>query len=70
MLSADPRLEQARSFAQASQSDPGAFLGFGEVFGQRLASDPVFRPAFVAALTSVREVGVHRTLERWLSEAT
>jgi hypothetical protein len=40
------------------------------VFGQRLASDLVFRPAFVAALTSVREVGVHRTLERWLSEAT
>ena len=70
VLSADPRLEQARSFAQASQSDPGAFLDFGEVFGQRLASDPVFRPAFVAALTSVREVGVHRTLERWLSEAT
>ena len=60
---------RARS-PQASQSDPAAFLGFGEVFGQRLASDPVFRPAFVAALTSVREVGVHRTLERWLSEAT
>ena len=33
---------------------------------QRLASDPVFRPAFVDALTSIREVGTHRTLERWL----
>jgi mannitol 2-dehydrogenase len=67
-LSADPRLEQARSFAQASRSDPGAFLGFSEVFGQRLPTDPVFRPAFESALRSIREAGVHGTLERWLSE--
>ena len=69
VLSADPRLEQARSFAQASRSDPAAFLAFSEVFGERLNVDPVFRPAFSAALTSICDVGVHATLERWLSGA-
>jgi mannitol 2-dehydrogenase len=69
-VSPDPRLERATSFAQASLSEPAAFLGFSEVFGQRLPHDPVFRPAFVDALVSLREAGVHTTLERWLGEAS
>jgi mannitol-1-phosphate/altronate dehydrogenase len=69
VLSADPRLELATRHAEASRSDPGAFLGMVEVFGERLPTDPVFRPAFEEALTSIREAGVHATLQRWLGEA-
>ena len=69
VLSADPRLELARSHAEASRSDPAAFLGFAEVFPPRLVDDGVFRPAFVEALTSIREEGVHATLARWLGES-
>ena len=65
-LSDDPRLDLARSHAEASRSDPAAFLGLSVVFPERLRQDPVFRAAFVDALTSIREVGVHATLERWL----
>lgn len=66
--SADPRLDLAIRYAEASRSDPGAFLGLDEVFGDRLPRDPVFRPAFEQALDSIREAGVHATLERWLRE--
>ena len=66
VLSADPRMEQARSFAEASRADPAAFLGFGEVFTERVSADPVFRAAFVTALTSLRDAGVHATVRRWL----
>ncbi len=69
VLSADPRMELARSWAQRSLADPAAFLGFAEVFGSRLPEDPVFRSAFASALTSIREVGVHRTLEAMLGSA-
>jgi mannitol 2-dehydrogenase len=65
-LADDPRLDLARAHAEASRSDPAAFLGLSVVFPERLRQDPVFRPAFVDALTSIREVGVHATLERWL----
>jgi mannitol 2-dehydrogenase len=70
VLSADPRLELAVSFARSSAGDPAAFLDFGHVFGPSLPHDPVFRSAFVEALTSIREVGVHATLGRWLGEGT
>jgi mannitol 2-dehydrogenase len=62
----DPNLRLATEFAEASTRDPRAFLRFTGVFGMTLASDPVFAPAFAAALTSLREVGVHSTLDRWL----
>jgi mannitol 2-dehydrogenase len=65
-LSHDPRLGLAREHARASTSDPRAFLRFAEVFGPRLGDDPVFVPAFVAALSALREAGVRPTLERWL----
>ena len=65
-LANDPRLATARQLAQESLADPAAFLRFGDVFGDRLPVDPVFVPAFVAALESLRSVGVRPTLQRWL----
>jgi mannitol 2-dehydrogenase len=67
-LSADPRMERAQRFAQASVAEPSAFLGFEEVFGERLPRDEAFNSAFTRALSSLREVGTHRTLERWLNK--
>jgi mannitol 2-dehydrogenase len=64
----DPKLPVATEFAKASTADPRAFLRFAEVFGVTLASDLVFAPAFATALASLREVGVHATLDRWLRE--
>jgi mannitol 2-dehydrogenase len=65
-ISADPRLDEAQAFARASVADPAAFLGFTDVFGQRLPADPRFVSAFADALKSLREVGTYGTLERWL----
>jgi mannitol 2-dehydrogenase len=65
----DPSLERATSFAEASRADPAAFLGMVDVFGKRLAHEPVFAQAFASALTSIRERGVHPTLRRWLEQA-
>jgi mannitol 2-dehydrogenase len=69
-LSADPRMEEAQRYAQASIADPAAFLGFVEVFGERLPRDEVFVSDFRRALSSLRDVGTHRTLERWLTKET
>jgi mannitol 2-dehydrogenase len=66
-LSADPRLDEAVAFARSSVAEPAAFLGFSDVFGARLPADPTFVTAFVEALTSMRQAGTTRTLERWLS---
>jgi mannitol 2-dehydrogenase len=64
-ISADPRLDVARQWAEASRAEPAAFLDFAAVFPSRLRDDAVFRPAFVEALASIREAGVHATIERW-----
>lgn len=69
-LSADPRMELAQRHAQASVAEPAAFLRFVEVFGERLPREEAFVSAFTRALTSLREVGTHRTLERWLARET
>jgi mannitol 2-dehydrogenase len=69
-LSADPRMEEAQRYAQASVADPAAFLGFVVVFGERLPRAEPFVSAFTSALSSLREVGTHRTLERWLTKET
>ncbi|MEX1296924.1 MAG: mannitol dehydrogenase family protein [Candidatus Limnocylindrales bacterium] len=65
-LAGDPRLDEAQAFARASVDEPAAFLGFTDVFGQRLAADRRFVMAFTEALASLREAGVYGTLERWL----
>jgi mannitol 2-dehydrogenase len=70
VISADPRLDVARQWAEASRAEPAAFLDFAAVFPARLRDDAVFRPAFVEALTSIREAGVHATIERWTTGPT
>ena len=66
-VAADPRLDEAQAFARESVADPAAFLGFTDVLGPRLSTDPRFVSAFGDALISIREVGVYRTLARWLN---
>lgn len=62
----DPNLERVTKYAQASTSDPLAFLGLDEVFVPGLADDAVFKQAFATALESIRSHGVATTLDRWL----
>jgi mannitol 2-dehydrogenase len=69
-LSADPRLDEAQAFARASVTDPAAFLGFRDVFGDRLAGDQRFVSAFSEALGSLRKVGTYGTLRSWLDDST
>ncbi len=66
-ISPDPRLDEAQEYARASVSEPAALLRFSDVFGPRLPADPRFVSAFTDALTSIREYGTYRTLERWLN---
>lgn len=54
----DPMLDMAVNHAQASQTDPAAFLDFAEVFDTDLATDASFRTAFVHALGLIRAEGV------------
>ncbi|MCG6920410.1 MAG: mannitol dehydrogenase family protein [Acidobacteria bacterium] len=65
-IARDPNLRLVTELAEASTTDPRAFLRFTGVFSMTLANDAVFAPAFAAALASLREVGVHSTLDRWL----
>jgi mannitol 2-dehydrogenase len=58
----DPDLDNARSFARASLSDPAQFLAYTRVFGDDLAAEARFRGAFVDALTELRSGGVRATL--------
>ena len=69
-ISPDPRLAEAQEYARASVSDPAAPLHFTDVFGGRLPADERFVSAFTDALTSIREQGTYRTLERWLNGAS
>jgi mannitol 2-dehydrogenase len=62
----DPNLRLATEFAEASRTDPAAFLSYTDVFGPHLAGNTVFASAFATALTSLRETGVRSTLDRWL----
>jgi len=68
--SADPRLARAQELARAAETDPRAFLGFREVFGDRLPAAPAFADAFVAAHAALRADGVRATLDRWLQDAS
>ena len=69
-ISPDPRLAEAQEYARAAVSDPAALLRFSDVFGSRLPADTRFASAFADALTSIREHGTYRTLERWLNGAS
>lgn len=66
-FAADPRLEEARRHAKASQDDPEAFLAFEAVFGDDLPADSRFVEAFTEALVSLRTRGVRSTVAAWVS---
>jgi mannitol 2-dehydrogenase len=65
-LADDPRLEEARRFAQASQDDPAAFLAFDAVFTEDLRTDERFVRTFSAAVRAIHEQGVRPVLDRVL----
>ncbi|MFW2333893.1 mannitol dehydrogenase family protein [Ilumatobacter sp.] len=65
-LSPDPALQQAVDCAVASADDPAAFLEFDLVFDPSLRSGP-FTDAFVAALGSIRTLGVPSAIDAALS---
>ena len=69
-LSGDPRLDQARTHADRSTSDPAAFLGFTEVFGEDLPRADRFVQAFSDALLHLRSRGVRSAIEDALSEGS
>ncbi|MEL7208579.1 MAG: mannitol dehydrogenase family protein, partial [Actinomycetota bacterium] len=62
----DPLLEDAKRHAEAARSDPAAFLGFSQVFGDDLAEPGRFRDAFVAAVEALRTSGVASTIRSGL----
>lgn len=65
----DPDLENARSFAKRSLSEPALFLGYTRVFGDDLSADERFRNAFVDALGQLRSIGVSGALAATLHES-
>jgi mannitol 2-dehydrogenase len=64
----DIQAERLRAAALAARTDPGAFLGLGDVFGD-LAGAPAFRRAFAAALEGLWRDGVRATLRAHLDGA-
>lgn len=62
----DPLLDTAIEHARRSRSDPQAFLGFREVFGDDLPGDERFVNAFVGALTTLRADGVRSAIDATL----
>ncbi len=64
----DPQLEDAIAHARRSQSDPAAFLAWGDVFGADLAVPGRFADAFVEALDRLRSTGVPSAIDAALQE--
>lgn len=67
-LAADPLLDQALAFAEASKADPLKFLGFEAVFGTELVSAMPLQHAFAQALQRIRANGVRSTIEQTIQE--
>jgi mannitol 2-dehydrogenase len=65
-LAADSKLDSAVAHARSSVTEPAAFLGFTEVFGE-VGSHPRIQEAFVMALISLRQHGSRTTLKEWLA---
>lgn len=61
VVSVDKRLEDLRAAATAENSSPGAFLDFGQVFGE-LGSDPRLRKAFAVARGRLIENGARAAI--------
>lgn len=62
-LSPDPMLEVARQHAEASLTDPRAFLKFPEVFSDAVAEHPAFSDAFERSLSLIRSQGVRSAID-------
>jgi len=64
----DDKAGRLHGAAQATRTDPMAFLALTEIFGD-LAQAPAFRAAFTQALTALWRDGVAATLTRYLALA-
>lgn len=64
----DPLLAAAVEHADRSRTDPPAFLGFTEVFGDDIPADERFVAAFVGALNLLRTRGVRSAIDSTLQE--
>lgn len=62
----DPNAAALRDHAVRAKADPGVFLSLETVFGP-LGQDTAFRDAFAAALDSLWQKGVQRTLEDYIT---
>ena len=64
----DPNWEKLQPLARSAQTDPDVWLGMTDVYGS-LGTAPAFREGFATALTSLKERGVEKTLEHYLTNA-
>jgi mannitol 2-dehydrogenase len=70
VLSGDPFLGEAMSFAARSLTDPTAFLQYERALGPNLASSTRLAEVFTEALSDLRAYGSLGALDRWTSQFT
>jgi mannitol 2-dehydrogenase len=70
VLSGDPFLAEAKTFAARSAADPTAFLQYERALGSNLASSSRLAEVFTEALSDLRTYGSLGTLDRWTSQFT
>jgi mannitol 2-dehydrogenase len=68
VLSGDPFLTEATSFANRSATDPTAFLHYERALGPNLASSTRLSEVFTEALSDLRTYGSLGTLDRWTKQ--
>ena len=61
-ISPDPQLDEAKSYARASLSDPARFLDYQRVFPPAVAQHNRFRSAFVTACSQLRSTAVRAVI--------
>ena len=70
VLSGDPFLAEATSFALRSKTDPTAFLHYERALGPNLASSVRLGEVFTEALNELDTFGSLGTLDRWTAQFT
>jgi mannitol 2-dehydrogenase len=68
VLSGDPFLAEATSFANRSATDPTAFLHYERALGPNLSASSRLADVFTEALNDLRAYGSLGTLDRWTSQ--
>jgi mannitol 2-dehydrogenase len=68
VLSGDPFLAEARSFALRSTTDPTAFLQYERALGPNLSTSTRLAEVFTEALSDLKTLGSLATLERWTTQ--